>query len=508
MWTKIWAKICYYFKHPLTWVLFVIFLTHVPILLEPLWYWDSGFYQVIAQGMAHGKLLYVDLWDNKLPGIYFIFELFYALFGRQQIFLHFFLILWIFATAVTVYKIAFSLFSRKIAVAAAWVFAFFVAPPVCTGGIPNAEVFMILPNALAFLVLVKNIKNITWLKTFLAGLLLGVGFYFKMVAVFELAAIALILLFFALKRRQYLLLVYVVPLILGFLLPFGLTAAYYYKVGYLSDFIGATLTHNAGYVESGNAAKYSALSILFSKLGQRLLATIVTTLIIYTLFVTKKIKRATMIVLLWFVYAFMGALFSGRDWNHYFVQIFPSASLLIGLLLRKIGPLLREKKVAVKIAGIAWIVASILLAGSFIGAMTTHNPISYYENFIKFVIGQRSKTDYDYQINWGIPTRDRVVEYLNNHMQPDETFFNYTSDAWLYAMTDRYPPTKYVVMYHLTGIEDAHSLTMEALRASPPKYVVMYDYVEEFDELFEFVDQNYTLEYTTGDAKIYRYTGD
>ena len=504
MWNKIKFRIGWWIKHPLLWVLLAIIIFHLPTLLEPLWYWDSGFYQVIGQGMVQGKLLYVDLWDNKLPGIYLIFSLFYKLFGHEQAFLHGFLTIWIFATAVMLFKLAQSLFNRKIAIASAWVFAFLTLPPVCTGGIPNAEIFMILPNAIAFYILFKDTRKATWWKALLSGLFLGLGFYFKMVAVFELIAAGLILGFLALKRKQYVLIFYVLPLIIGFLLPFGLTAVYYYRLGYLSDFIGATLTHNAGYIEDGNAAKYSAYSILLSKLGHRLIATLVSTLVVFTLYVTKKIKSGTMIALTWFIYSLFGALFSGRDWNHYFVQVFSSGSLVIALLLQKIHPLITSRILAVKTSGIVWMVMSILLTAVFIGSMATHNPYSYYENVILYVAGRRSKTDYDWQINWGVPTRDRVVEYLNNHLQPNETFFNYSSDAWIYALTNRYPPTKYVVMYHLTGIEDAHELTMNALRSQPPKYVVKYEYVEEFDEFFVWLDANYTLEYTTGDAQIYK----
>ena len=504
MWNRIKFRLGWWIKHPLTWVLVVIVIFHLPTLLEPLWYWDSGFYQVISQGMVQGKLLYVDLWDNKLPGIYFIFALFYKLFGHQQAFLHGFLTLWICATAITVFKIAKTLFNRKVAVISAWIFAFLTLPPVCTGGIPNAEIFMILPNAIAFYMLFKDAKKITWWKSLIAGLFLGLGFYFKMVAVFELIAAGLILSFLALKRKQFIYFSYIIPLVFGFLLPFGATALYYYSLGYFSDFVNATLTHNFTYVEGGNQAKYTIYSILISKLGVRMLAAIVSTLVVFTLYATKKIKRSTMILLTWFIYSLFGALFSGRDWNHYFVQVFTSGAIVIALLLRKIGPLLNTKKLAIKTAGAAWVIMSILLAAVFIGAMTTHNPYSYYENFILYVVGRRSKTDYDYKLNAGVPTRDKVVEYLNNHLQPDETFFNYTSDAWIYALTDRYPPTKYVVMYHLTGIEEAHPLTMDSLHASPPKYVVTYEYVEKFDEFFDWLELKYTVEYCTGDAKIYR----
>jgi Dolichyl-phosphate-mannose-protein mannosyltransferase len=43
---------------------------------------DQATYCVIAQGLAHGKQLYRDLWDNKPPGIFYLYVPVVQLFGR------------------------------------------------------------------------------------------------------------------------------------------------------------------------------------------------------------------------------------------------------------------------------------------------------------------------------------------------------------------------------------------------------------------------------------------
>lgn len=46
---------------------------------------DQGIYAVVGDGLLHGKMPYRDLWDFKPPGIYFIYALAQALFGKSMV---------------------------------------------------------------------------------------------------------------------------------------------------------------------------------------------------------------------------------------------------------------------------------------------------------------------------------------------------------------------------------------------------------------------------------------
>jgi hypothetical protein len=46
---------------------------------------DQGIYAVVANGLLHGKMPYRDLWDFKPPGIYFVYALAQAVFGRSML---------------------------------------------------------------------------------------------------------------------------------------------------------------------------------------------------------------------------------------------------------------------------------------------------------------------------------------------------------------------------------------------------------------------------------------
>ncbi|MBZ5669914.1 MAG: glycosyltransferase family 39 protein [Acidobacteriia bacterium] len=60
--------------------LVVVFLRALPNLRYPLGR-DQATYCVIGQGLLHGQLLYRDLWDNKPPGIFYVYALIVKIFG-------------------------------------------------------------------------------------------------------------------------------------------------------------------------------------------------------------------------------------------------------------------------------------------------------------------------------------------------------------------------------------------------------------------------------------------
>src|SRR5216684_4250650 len=57
-------------------------LLRIPSFIEPSWYSDAGTYADIGWALNHGARLYVDVWDNKPPGIYWLSAL---LVGHLQV---------------------------------------------------------------------------------------------------------------------------------------------------------------------------------------------------------------------------------------------------------------------------------------------------------------------------------------------------------------------------------------------------------------------------------------
>lgn len=46
---------------------------------------DNAMFSYVGRAIAHGHVLYVDVWDNKLPGVYYVNALWQMLFGEQYL---------------------------------------------------------------------------------------------------------------------------------------------------------------------------------------------------------------------------------------------------------------------------------------------------------------------------------------------------------------------------------------------------------------------------------------
>ena len=67
---------------------------------------DEATYCVIAQGMLRGQVLYRDLWDNKPPGIFYIYAVIVKLFGPVMWSVGIVDVLWLLAISVCIFYFA------------------------------------------------------------------------------------------------------------------------------------------------------------------------------------------------------------------------------------------------------------------------------------------------------------------------------------------------------------------------------------------------------------------
>lgn len=176
--------------------IFFIFL-RLPSIIEPYWYGDEAVYEVIGQALSHGELLYHDIWDNKPPLLYVIYALFQ---GNQPEVKTFSLIIGL-LSVVTFFFLAREIFTKfKLSILTTSLFALLFATPILEGNIANAEDFLLLPILLGGLIIYKY-KTKQTMSTpkspWIAGILLGIAFLIKIVAVFDFAAFFIFLITFS-----------------------------------------------------------------------------------------------------------------------------------------------------------------------------------------------------------------------------------------------------------------------------------------------------------------------
>lgn len=150
---------------------------------------DQATYCVIGQGLLQGKLLYRDLWDNKPPGIFYLYSLIVKIFGPVMWSVGLLDILWLLVFSCCIFYFA----RRYLGDAGASLAAIFYACRHCRQGYIHAlqpEAFLMLCVFSAWFLLIGSSTGSQGqhsrfgVPRYLAvGLLLGTAFWMKYNAV-------------------------------------------------------------------------------------------------------------------------------------------------------------------------------------------------------------------------------------------------------------------------------------------------------------------------------------
>ena len=186
--------------------LVVVFLRALPNLRFPIGR-DQATYCVIGQGLLHGQLLYRDLWDNKPPGIFYIYALIVKIFGPVMWCVGVVDILWLLVISCCIFYFA----RRYMGTPAAALAMVFNAVRHCRQGYIHAaqpETFLMLCVFAAYFLLQGTAPSpvprpassqekgqgwLSWVaRCWAAGLVLGAGFWLKYNAVAFFPFVALL----------------------------------------------------------------------------------------------------------------------------------------------------------------------------------------------------------------------------------------------------------------------------------------------------------------------------
>lgn len=428
---------------------FLFFLLRLPSLFEPLWYGDEGIYQVLGNSINHGKLLYSQVFDNKPPFLYWL----YAVLQSDQFTIRLTSLIFGLLSVIVFFFLAKKLLKNeqgnKVAYLSTGIFALLFGLPFLEGNIANAENFILLPIILAALLIVVHKKY------FFAGLLLGLAFLFKIVAIFDLGAFLVfcfILNYKSLKNELKLF-----KIARGFIVPIFLITLLFIANGTFTDFIKATFLSNVSYV--GYANKIGTLPILlFIKL---------LILVIFTLFLFAKRKNfneGALFVLIWFSFSLFNTLFSQRPYTHYLLVLIPSLSLIIGLILV-------NKKYKKNII-IILLIALLIIAKVF-GVPEPNKNINYYQNFISYLLGKKTTIQYQTFFDGNTPSDYEIARFIRPKLNTTDTIFIWGNNAQLYQLVGVVAPTKYVVAYHITNYRDGPTSAREGIEKTKPKFIVI-----------------------------------
>ena len=469
----------------------VFFFLRFPSLFEPNWYGDEGIYQTLGLAMNAGRLLYKGIFDNKPPLLYFL----YSLVSSNEFLIRLISLVFGLLAIFTFFYLSKKLFkNEKASYISTSIFAILFGLPLIEGNIANAENFMLFPSLLAGLLVFKSQEQESFSKRnktlFLAGAVVGVSFLFKIVALFDFAAF-LGFIFFVNFTKGFLdifklknLITEVkslLPIIFGFLTPIIFIVLIFILNGAFSDLLKATFFSNIGYVSYGN--KFI--------IPQGFLILKLVLLFSFCLFIFYKRRSFGLpftFVSLWLAFALFSAYFSQRPYTHYVLVLLPAFCLMIGLLM--------SNKIYSRISGVLVFSSFILVLLSFNFYVQT---IFYYQNFISFMIGAKSVTSYQNFFDRNTPRDYKIAGYINSNIGKADNLFIWGNNAQIYDLTNKLPPGRYAVAYHITSYKDGLLNTQEGLDKSKPKIIVIMPNVPPFP----FSLSNYYQKININGVEIY-----
>lgn len=474
---------------------FIFFLLRLPSLFEPYWYGDEGIYQVLGMAIKSGKLLYRDAWDNKPPLLYAL----YGVFSSDQFTVRLVSLIFGILAIISFYYLAKELFAdkedlkrfKKIILPATFIFSIFFGIPLLEGNIANSENFMLFPIILGAYLLIKslNSKKEFYLLS-ASGLLLSIAFLFKVVALFDFAAFLAFLIIadsprnpisiFS-KKNIVNLILKIYPFVLSFITPIILVALFFFFNGAIKDFISAALIQNVGYVGYGN-------SFLF-KNGLLLIKLIFLSLFLIFLFFKKSIfDKSSLFIFIWIAFSLFNAFFSQRPYTHYILVLLPSYILLLGLVL--------SNKKMQKITLTLSVLIFFLVAKNFNIYWKT---FFYYQNYISFITNRKSVSSYMDFFDRKVSRDYEIAQFIKTHTTEKDNIYVWGNSAQIYKLTDKLPPGRYTVAYHVTSFRNAENETYEALKKSNPKYII----IESSKDFIPFPVPMYQSKIKIDDSTIY-----
>jgi hypothetical protein len=472
--------------------LLLTFALRYPSLLEPRWYGDEGIFAAIAQNMRDGRTLYSQAWDNKPPLIFFTYAAIQSLFGTGVFPLHMVTTVAVMLTQGAVIALAFAVFGAPRAVVAGAIFAMIMGTPVIEANLAMTETYMILPASLAALVFVlaqRRAEEQRGALYVLAGLLLGVAAGYKQVAVFDGAAIGLMIWYTHERPWRA-----IAPLAAGFALPQLALAGLFFADGAFAGY---------WYAVVGSLGLYAGLSpenpaIRF---GGYLPALLVVA------WMTRRKGRGEAIgiesfPLLWLGFAVAGSVSSSFAFPHYLQQAAPALALTLATPARVEA----EQRGQVMLAAAALAVTAIV---SYQFAPAYHqrrqiDPVSYYRAFIDHRRGNTSDLEYAYYFDGKTATVRDVVSILKRD-DAGTSVYVWGEVPWIYAAGGFANPTRYYTSFLGDVVPGAKAEIIRDLSAHPPVYIVVSDGAyATFDELTGFLRGRYTVLHEQGDWRIYR----
>lgn len=478
--------------HTPTWLfilLLIVLVLRIPSFFEPYSYGDELIYLTLGEAVRQGIPLYKNIHDNKPPLLYITAALAGNLFWFKAI-----LTFWMLITIFIFWNLTKVLFPKKqkFQKISTIIFALLTTLPLLEGNIVNAELFMIGPIMLAFIILLS--KKQTPKNLILSGGLISIATLFKVPAAFDLGAIFFLWLLYLKKgKNSYKKIITNSSLIIaGFIAPILLTIAWYSLRGAFGEYLVAAFLQNVGYLSSFRPGDVQEPFLV--KNGPLLFRTLIMFIGLLILYLKKKrLSKEFVFITAWLLFGLFAVTLSERPYPHYLIQTVPSISLLLGILFthNKIEQVLAIFPLA--------LAAFIPYYFNFWHYPTT----TYYQRFVNLTLYNISKENYINSFGGHVQRNYDVANYITSSTKRREKVFVWGDGVAIYAMSKRLPPIKYVADYHIADFSSREE-TITALARQMPSFIIVQPNAPEFPALTKLLQNNYGMTENIDGAVIWK----
>lgn len=473
---------------------------------------DEGEYAYAAQEILRGHMPYADTFCQKPPVVFFWYIAGFVLLGQSVFAIHLTMTVAAALSAFGVYLLARRLLGpdgRIGAWLAALVFSFSAAGSGYFGSAANTEIFMLAPMVFGVYFAHRALETEKSLFWFLAGLLCGLAFLTKQVALFSFVGPAVYASWITWRQKRPIA-SHVKPLLFGLvgvgaaIAPF---AVWLSARGVLGAAWDASFGHNISYVGSPYGAwKWTQLAGVINDrflLSDGLLWACLAGCLLMVVLGQARRHRALWFGLLWFGGSIFGVALGPYTFGHYFLQVLPPLALAGGAFCFLFASgstaatpaLCRRARLLTLLVGAALIVPMVVCRLSSLA-----DPIE--------------KRSHDLYSIYGPSPFAAAVEVgrsLAATTDPGDLVLIRGSEPEILFYSRRRSATRYTIFYPLTGgFEEGDAMVEELFaeidRNEPAKVVLVNvptsfivggpKLPEIFDRVQQIVDRHYVMEAT------------
>jgi hypothetical protein len=471
---------------PLLWVLLLYVILRVPSWFELHWYTDEGGYATTAWLSTHGEELYVTVWNNKPPLLFWVYDLALRLFGSSELGIH-----------------LLSTVAGGIALAALWKLlrfrcqgrrlwlplvgaAFLLGTPIFNGDLALPENFLIAPEAWAMVLMVLTLSSPRrrgqWLLPASSGILFGLACLIQQTALAPATAAAVLLL--VLRGRRGL--GQAVSLVVGLAVtvgagvaPYLISAGFHNVFRFLVQSIGSYTTSSLPVDPATLIPRAAALLLL--------LAGIIS---------SRGYDPLRRVGLVWLAVDLIEYVLPDRDYAHFLLPSVVPACLLLGLAVwpgwRWFRGHLRQLPLvaALVLSTLLWVqlFASQIEYGSL---YTAQREVEYLPLFINYATGRISADNYVSYYSTEAVGETLAVQWVDQHHLRGATAVVWSADSWAYILADLKPVLPATPIYVDSEWLGTAELFKRVTAARPELVILTPDAVSAFGPIQPLLDHDY-----------------